>query len=63
MLNKNRIFPTWENINTLKTPLTDGEYTLAKFLLSLGFKDNYRSVIIEGSPRIMILIMNFLIGT
>jgi hypothetical protein len=31
MLNKNRIFPTWENINTLKTPLTDGEYTLAKF--------------------------------
>ena len=38
-------------------------YTLAKFLLSLGFKDNYRSVIIEGSPRIMILIMNFLIGT
>ncbi|MDD4329873.1 MAG: UvrD-helicase domain-containing protein [Aliarcobacter sp.] len=31
MIIKNRIFPSWEEIDKLKTPLTDGEYTLAKF--------------------------------
>ena len=28
----NRIYPTWEQINTLKAPLTEGEYALAKYL-------------------------------
>ncbi len=32
MNEKNRIFPNWEQLNNLITPLTDGEYTLAKFL-------------------------------
>lgn len=31
MIIKNRIFPCWKEIDKLKTPLTDGEYTLAKF--------------------------------
>ena len=37
-------------------------YMLMKFLLSLGFKDSYRDVIIGESPHIMISLMNFLIG-
>ena len=37
-------------------------YTLAKFLLSLGFDDRYRDVIINGSPQIMVLLMHFLMG-
>ncbi len=28
---KNRIFPNWEQLNSLKVPLTDGERALAKF--------------------------------
>ena len=32
MKTKNRIFPNWEQLSLLKTPLTDGEYALAKFL-------------------------------
>lgn len=32
---KNRIYPTWEQIDTLKAPLTEGEYTFAEYL------DNY----------------------
>jgi hypothetical protein len=31
MIIKNRIFPSWKETDKLKTPLTDGEYTLANF--------------------------------
>ena len=37
-------------------------YSLAKFLISLGFNDKYRDVIINGSPQVMILLMRFLTG-
>lgn len=32
MVVMNRIYPTWEQIDTLKAPLTDGEYAFAKYL-------------------------------